>query len=833
MWQDLRFGLRSLAARPGFTAVAVMVLSLGIGANTAIFSLVNAFLLKPLAIQRPEELMGCYSRDTKRPDRYRAFSYPNYVDLRANNPVFSDLMAHNVAMVGVREGETTRRVFADIVSSNYFTTFGVPLFKGRAFTADEERPGANLASAILSYSYWRKRGSDPNPLGKPIRINGRVFNVVGVTPEGFTGTTAMISSELYLPLGTYQEAINDFSGPVKTLASRNNHVLIVVGRLRPGLTQAAADAQLAVVASQLEKAYPGENRDQTFVARTLSRLNISDSPSNKGDLGTPAVLLLSMSGVVLLIASLNVANMMLARGASRQKEIAVRLAVGGGRWRIARLLFTEGLILAAIGGAAGMVLASWSTSVLVASMARLAPLDLVYSARPDVRVLAATMALCLLSTVFSSLGPAWKLSRPDVVTDLKRGPGGDAGAGAQRLFSRRNVLVMGQLSLSLMMLAAAGLFVRSAIQAANVAPGFALERGILAEVDAGLAGYDETRGRQVYGALLDRLRALPGVESASLAATVPFGITSFGKAMQASDGIDRKRVSAVYNMVGADYFQTMGIPMLRGRGFLSAETTAGSKARPVVIDRLAAERLWPGQDALGKHLRVDPDDASRPADDAEVVGVAGNTQDRILGAAPEPHLYGPFGPHYQSDMQVHVRTAPGLSQEGEARLMASVRDAIRSVDANLPLLTLRTMREHMDSSFDLWAVRMGARMLAIFGSVALLLAVAGLYGVKAYSVAQRTREIGIRMALGAGARETQRLILAEGFRVTLVGVGLGMLLALGLGRILATMLWDVRAADPVVFLGAPLLLSAVAQFACYLPARRAARVDPMVALRYE
>jgi predicted permease len=818
MWQDLRFGLRSLFARPGFTAVAVAVLALGIGANTAIFSLVNAFLLKPLAIQRPEELMGCFSRDAKKPDRYRSFSYPNYTDLRDNSPVFTSLMAHNLAMVGLTEGESTRRVFADVVSSNYFATFGVAMFQGRPFTAAEERPDANVNSVILSHSYWQRHGADPNALGKTVRINGHNFSVVGVAPEGFTGTVAIISTEFYLPLGAYQTVVNDFGGHPKSLADPTYNALILVGRMRPGMTQAAADGRLT---------NPAANQEYTTIVRPLARMSVSDSPQSDAGLGAPAALLLSMSGVVLLIASLNVANMVLARGAARRKEIAVRLAIGGSRGRIVRQLFTEGMILAAMGGAAGLLLASWSTRLLIGSMAQIAPLDLVYSAAPDVRVLAATMAFCLASTVLFSLAPAWKLSRADVVSDLKKGSGADAAGGPRRLFSRRNLLVMGQLSLSLMMLSAAGLFVQSAIHATNVLPGFALERGVVAELDTGLAGYDEAHGRQTYAAVLERVRAVPGVESAAFAATVPFGMTSFGKSLRpANAAADAKPVGAAYNMVSADYFQTMGIPLLRGRSFTAGETAAGSHIHAAVIDRLAAERLWPGQDALGQHLRVESDDPGRPGEDAEVIGVVGNVKEHIIGHEQRPHLYSAFGPHFQSNMHLHLRASGG-------GVVAAVRRELARVDANLPVLSIRTMREQLDSSFDLWVVRIGAQMLAVFGSVALLLAVAGLYGVKAYAVAQRTREIGIRMALGANAADTRRLILRDGFLVTLVGVGAGMLLALGLGQILASTLWDVRATDPVVFLTAPLLLTAVALVACYVPARRAARVDPMVALRYE
>ncbi len=836
MWKDVRYGIRALSRRPGFTIMAVVVLSLGIGANAAIFSIVNAFLLKPLRMERPGELAGCYSRDTKKPDSYRAFSYPNYVDLREKNPVFVSLMAHNMAMVGLGNGDTTRRVFADIVSSNYFGTFGVSLFKGRPFTQAEERPGANVNSVIVNYSYWRKTGSDPGLVGKTLRINGRIFTIVGIAPEGFTGTTAMVTSELYLPLGVYTEVMNDFDGAVRTLAERSNNALVLVGRLRPGLTLREADSRLAVVASQFEKAYPGENKDQTFVVRPLSRMSVSDAPMSDSQSWTPAILLLSMSGIVLLIASLNVANMMLARGASRRKEIAIRLAIGGGRSQIVRQLFTEGVLLAVLGGAAGLLVAWWSTSLLIGSLARMAPIEIVYSAGPDTRVFAATMAFCLVSTILFSLGPAWKLSRPDVVSDLKKGAGEDA-SGMRRLFSRRNLLVMGQLSLSLTMLAAAGLFVRSAIQAANVTPGFTLDNEIVAEVDASLAGYDEAHGRKIYTALLTRLRSLPGVDSATLAATAPFGITSLGQDLlpaekaHAGPKETTNRVSASFNIVGDDYFKTLGIPLLRGRAFQPAEAAFGAGTHSAMIDKLAAERLWPGQNAVGKHVLLE-DNPSKP-EEVEVVGVVGTVQDHILGGPTRPELYVPFGQQYQSDMQIHVRVAGSAGAGAEGRMLEAVRKEIRAVDPHLPVLALRTFREQLNGSIDLWLVRMGAQILAIFGSVALLLAVAGLYGVKAYSVAQRTREIGIRMALGADPSDTLVMILREGFVVTMVGAGVGIVLALGVGRILAAMLYDVHAADPAVFIGAPLVLTAVSLFASYVPARRAARVDPMVALRYE
>ncbi|MDP8981381.1 MAG: ABC transporter permease [Acidobacteriota bacterium] len=830
---DLRYGIRLLVAKPGFSSMAVIVLALGIGANTAIFSLVNAFLLKPLVIQKAEELTGVYSRDTRKPDSYRAFSYPNYADLRDKNTVFTSLMAHNLAMVGLADGDSTRRVFADIVSANYFSTFGVPLFRGRAFTAAEERPGSAIPVAIVSYSHWKKNGADPDLIGKTLRINARIYTVVGIAPQGFTGTTALISAELYAPLGMYESLVNDFAGGSgRALAARDNAGLILVGRLRPGLSAAAADSQLAAVASQMERAWPAENKDQTFIARPLSRLGVSTNPINDSQLMVPAALLLSLATVVLLIASMNVANMMLARGAARRKEIAIRLALGGGRKNILQQLVAEGLVLAFFGGAAGLAVSYWSTDLLVHSLARLAPVDLVYSAGPDLRVLAATMSFCLLSTLLFGLMPAWSLSRPNMLSDLKDGESGGSAGKPRRLFSRRNVLVMSQISLSLMLLTAAGLFIRSSLRAAQVDPGFSLDNGVLIELDPSLAGYDEARGRQVYQALLDRLRTVPGVQSASVAATAPFGMVSLGRPIQrSSDANKSASVASRLNMVSENYFETLGIPLLQGRAFDARERN-GTAPRVAILDKSAAGRLWPKGGAVGQHIRVNSGDGRERPQDAEVVGVVGDVREHLSGAATEAHVYLPFGQQYQANANIHLKIAAS-GREAQTRLLESVRGEIREVDARVPVLALKTLRDHLDGSFDLWIARTGARMFAIFGGVALLLAMIGLYGVRAYTVARRTREIGIRMALGADAGDTLRLVLREGLLLTTVGVGAGLALSLALGKLLSSLLFEVSDVDPVVFSVAPVLLAAISLLACYIPARRAAHVDPMVALRHD
>jgi predicted permease len=828
LWKDVRYGIRMLASKPGFTVAAVLVLALGIGANSAVFSLIDAFLLKPLAVQKPEELTGLFSRDTRHPGAYRAFSYPNYVDIRDNNHAFASLAALNMALVGIQENDHTRQTLATVVSSNYFSTLGVTMFQGRTFQAEGEKPGGEL-SAIVTYPFWKKRGEDPQLVGKAVRINGHLFTIVGITPQGFTGTTALVSPEVFVPLNAYGLVMNDFDGHVRPLDARDNPALILVGRLQPGLTPQAADATLAETASQMEKAYPAENKDQSLVTHPLARLGVSTSPQNDSTLAVPAIMLLSLAAVVLLIASLNLANMMMAKGTGRRKEIAIRLAIGGSRRRIVRQLVTEGLLLAILGGAAGLAIASWSTTLLTQSMARLAPIEIVYDPAPDARVLGFTLLFCILSTVVFALFPAWKLAKPDVWLDLKKNTAEEEAAGKRRLFSRGNLLVMAQLSLSLAMLTAAGLFVHSAMRAANIQPGFSLDNEVLAEVDASLIDYDEARGNQLYATLKDRLRRAPGVQSVAIAATVPFGSTQLGKSVRPSGGAASKErpLEARYNAVTEDYFQTLGIPLLRGRPFTAAESSRGSKRSVAIIDRLAAQKLWPAGDALGKHIAIDKD-----APDVEIVGVVGNIRERIIGGDMEPHLYLPFGQQYQADVQFHLRVTGG-GPEAEKRLLETIRREISAADARLPLLTLRTMRAHLESSFDIWVVRTGAYVLEIFGGVALFLAVIGLYALNSYTVARRTREIGIRMALGADKSSTLRMILREALKVTAVGIGVGLLLAIGLGQVLAGFLFDIRGFDPLVLGTAPLLLALVTLLACYVPARRAALVDPMIALRYE
>ena len=852
--RDLRFGARTLARDSAFTVVAVAVLALGIGGNSAIFSLVNALVLKPLAIDEPERLVGLYDRSLVRSDDYRAFSYPNYVDLREGSKAFAAVAAHNLSMVGLAEGETTRRAFADVVTSNWFETMGVELARGRAFLPAEERPGAGEQVAIVSHAYWQRTGEDPAIVGRTLRINGRPFTVVGVAPRGFSGTTALFSPELWLPMGVFETAVNDFVGERKPLADRGHHSLIVVGRLAPGVTPAAADAELAARAAALREAFPKENRERTAHVAPLSRLSVSTSPQRDDELSTLSVLLMAMAGIVLLIACLNLANMLLARGTARRKEFAIRIAVGAGRGPIVRQLLVEGLLLSAAGGVAGSLIAYAGNRLLVSSLTGLVPIPLLVPLGPDLRSIAALAGFCLLSTLLFGLGPALQLARPGVVAGLKDGGEAERGGGRLRgLLAPRNLLVVGQLALSMILLTAAGLFVRGAIAGASPELGIPVDEVVLVEVDASLVGYGEEVGRPLYRRLVERAAALPGVEAASLAATVPFGMVSLGDEVAPSEGprfgggdpaagaptvsmgmqlgggdptAEELAVSVGMNVVGADYFATFDRQLLQGRPFDLAEETSGSAPPVVIVDRALAERLWPGESAVGRRLQL----AQTPGIDYVVVGVAPPLRAHLFGSGDHGQIYLPFGRRYLSNMHLQLR-ATGLDAGRRERLFEALRREIREIDAALPVLGMRTLAAQLDGSVELWALRAGAALFAIFGSLALFLAAVGAYGVRAYAVGQRTREIGVRMALGGTPRDVTRLVLREGLGLTLAGLGVGLLLAFGVARLLASLLYEVGAADPLVFSVAPLFLLASISLACWLPARRAARVDPMVALR--
>jgi len=727
---------------------------------------------------------------------------------------------------------------------------GVPLARGRAFLPEEETPGRNTSVAIVSYSYWRKHDLDPSVLGSQLLINGRPFTIVGITSKGFVGTMQVLSPEVWLPMSVYDQVANDFGSKNKTtLDDRKGTQLRIMGRLKPGMTAAAAKPALEGLAANLEKAYPVEQKDQTFMATPVSRNTVGTSPATDNVLKSISTLLLGMAVVVVLVACLNLANMLLARGTARRKEIAIRLALGGSRWRIVRQLLTEGFVLALLGGLGGLVLGLWSSDLLVGSMRKLMPLDIVWSSGANPAILVATFGFCLLGTLMFALGPALKISRSALVTDLKEHAGEDVVRRRWKLLPR-NPLVVVQIAFSLALLTAAALFIRGAGKAASVDTGLKPGSSYLVEVDASLAGYEAKRAQEVYQNLNERLAALPGVEHVSISATVPFGITSSDKNVQragvhsgpeakpatAAEGLAFK---AAWNSVGADYFSTVGLPVLRGRAFTEAEATRPGP-RVVIIDEALARKLWPDGDALGQRIQYAAENTSvaksadeKPEEAIEIVGIVPVTRhDLFKNEEPDGSIYLPFARGFQSDVSFFVRFR-SLADGNEAITADLLRRTVRDVDSAIPIISLQTFARYLDSNLDLWLVRAGAALFSIFGGLALGLAVVGLYGVKAYSVARRTREIGIRMALGAQPAAVLRLIMGEGSIMLLSGIALGLILAAATGKILSGILYEVGALDPIAFTAAPLLLAAAALVATWLPARRAARLNPVEALRYE
>ena len=819
MLRDFRHSLRLLRKTPGFTATAVVVLTLGIGANTAVFSLVDILVLRPRP-GRVDSLVAVFNRDRVKPDEYSDFSYPAYVDLRDRSGVFDSLVAHSFTTIGIREGDLTAQAFAAIVSSNYFETAGVALAAGRPFTSEEERPGAAAPVAIASYAVWRRHNFDPAFLGSTIRINGGNFTVVGIAPRGFAGLFAFVSPQWWLPIGAYDTITNAMFKERDTgLADRQNHALNLAGAVKPGVNAGPA---LDAFARSLGAAYPDSDRDRTFLVSKLPRLTISSRPQGDGPIVTVAGLLTLMAALVLAVACLNLANLLLANGSSRRKEIAVRQALGSGRRRIVQQLVIEGLTLSAIGAVCGLIASWWIAAGLAAWLSSVVTFGIDFVVEPSARLGIAAALFAVLSTVLFALGPAWSLSRIDLTNDLKLAPGV-----VTRRVSSGTMLLVGQLAVSLALVAAGGLFARAAVNATAADGGYPLEHQLVVGLDPSLAGYNEARTRATYTALLDRVRALPGVERASFASTVAFGDIQ----MSGLAGVPgtEKDVDASLDIIGTDYFETLGLRLLRGRGFTPAEERFESPAPPAIVDAGLGRQLFGETDAIGRQIRIRLRRGEEPKLHT-IVGIAPPLRHDLFESPPQPHVYVPYGSRFQTMMTLHVRAVAGVA---ETSLLDAVRRDLRTLDPQLAVLWARTMTMHRDASISAWSVRAAAALFSAFGALALMLATIGIYGLKAYDVSRRTREIGIRMALGATRGDVERLVMREGLRTTVTGLAIGLLLAASLGRLLASILYRVSPFDPIVIAIAAATLSTAAMLACYLPARRATRIVPLEALRSE
>ncbi len=829
--QDTRFAWRTLRRTPGFALTAIVTLALGIGVNIGMFSFINGLLLRPLYAD-PDNVVELDIDSTTPSGETRDFSYPNYRDVQeGTTDIFASLAAYSTGFVGLDTGDGARRAYASVVTGNYFQVFGATPAHGRSFTMGEERPGARIRVTIISYPLWEQLGADPGTLGRLVRINGAQFTVVGVAREGFAGTT-LPGPEVWLPLGAY-DTFSMENGAGRPLGARDVHELNVVGRLRPGIPDETAEAALATLGRRLEQAFPSVNTGYSLdLSRPSTRLLFMPGMGRGGIAGL-ALLLMLMPAIVLLVACLNLANLLLARGHMRRQELAVRSSLGGGRSRLMRQLLTEGLILALAGAGVGLLLSTWTITALLASLRPVLPVAVTL---PDVsldwRVLLGTMAFSLVATLVVATGPALSLTGRAAAADLK-GHTGDEGRrpGGLRL---GKALVIGQIALSLLLLASGGLFLMSALSAARADPGFRLDGGLIVEVDPALAGLDEARGRRAHLALIDRLRTIPGVEAVTIGSRFPFAGGGDSRDVAPAgvpERVDGSRpVGAVFTVIGRDYARVLGLPLLRGRDFSDAELAPGSGERVAIIDDVLAEELWPQEDALGRQIQFLDAEGPQAMQPIRVVGIIPAVKHSLGHPRPYPHVYVPLGQHYESAMTLQLRVA---GAEDERAMLDTIARVAREVDERVPVLRVATWRDYLDAGMDVRLHRAGASVFSTFGGIALLLAVLGVYGVKSYVVSRRTREFGIRIAIGAHPRALLWQVLREGGRITTIGIGIGLLLALGAGQFLQGILYGVNSIEPVVLVTAPLILLAASFLASYIPALRATRVDPTVALRSE
>jgi macrolide transport system ATP-binding/permease protein len=809
-WQDLRYGLRMLRKTPGFTAVAVLTLALGIGANTAIFSLVNTAMLRPLPVEEPGRIVSLSNAARNR--MFPTFSYPNYRDLRdRSGNVLSDLYAYRFAPVSLSRDGRNERLWGYVVTGNYFEALGVGAARGRVITPDDDRaPGAHPV-VVLSHGYWQKRfGGAEDVVGSQVVVNGRSYTVIGVAPEGFYGTEIIAAPEMWFPMAMQAEIEVGESW----LDKRGVENIFLQGRLKEGVGPEQARAALDALALELEREHPDFNEGK--------RITLAPPGLMGGAMRGPVLgftwMLMGVVGLVLLLACLNLANLLLARASERRKEIAMRLTLGASRPRLVRQLLTESLLLSAAGGALGLLLAYWLVDLAALVQP---PVDVPLSVRLhiDGRVLAFACGATLLTAVLFGLLPAWQATKEDLVSATKEG----TAAGDPRRARLKSALIVAQVALSLVLLVGGGLMLRSLRRAQLLDLGFEPRGAVEMSFDLRLQGYEEGRGREFQKRLLERVRALPDVRHAGLADLVPVDL-HFGRSRVYVEGEAVERPAnapaVMNNRVSPDYFAAMGARLVAGRDFTERDD---EKAPPVaIVNRAFARRFFAGGEAIGRRFSVGRPDSPK----LQVVGVAEDGKYGSLYEEGQPFFYRPLRQAYTGTTTLVVRGG-GDPQ----RLLAAVREELRQLDPHLPLSLARTLEGRM--SLPLLPSRVAATLLGGFGLLALLLAGIGLYGVMSYAVANRTREIGIRMALGARGGDVLRMTVAQGMRLALAGAALGLAASVALTRVLRAYLLGVSATDPLTFAAVSALLALVALLACYIPARRATKVDPIVALRYE
>jgi predicted permease len=806
---DLRSARRLLTKNPVFTAVAVLTLGLGIGLNTAVFSVIDALLLRPLPGARAsEELVQVYR---SWPGIEFASSSPmNFRDVQERaKDVFRDVAAWGYVPLSIAVDGKPQRMFGQMVSANYFNLLGATAIRGRMFVADEDRnPGAHPV-VVLSHATWQGMfGGDPQIVGRRVTLNGAPYEVVGVAAPELRSPIAVISPAMWVPLTQLDHVAGTRRG---ALTTRGNQFMNMIARLEPGVTIEQARLRMAALLPALAAEYPDDYRGSEWRLVAQNSAGIHPTIRN-AQVGLSAVVM-AVVVLLLLIACVNVANLFLARARDRWREMAVRLSLGARRAVIVRQLLTESLVFAAVAGAAGLLIAWWCMSLL--NRIQL-PMDVTISANLtlSVPVLLFTIAATVVTGLLFGLAPALQATRPSLIPMLK----GEAPAGDSRSRASR-ALVVAQMALSLLLLVCAGLFLRNLRSATTVDKGFDGGNVLLAEIDLGLQGYDEARSRQFYRNLLERLSALPDVRAASLSSNLPLGLSNSqtGVVIAGYTPSPDEQMAIDHNSISSEYFTAMGIRIVRGRAFTTADDSAAQKV--LVVNERFAERFWPGQDAVGKVVRT-------RGTERVVVGVVPTGKYTSLGEAPKAFMYFPIEQNFDPStvLQVRTRTDP-------TALIPILRSEMAALDADLPLSNVRTIDSHL--GIALMPARLAGGALAVFGILGLVLASVGIYGVMSYSVAQRTREIGIRMAIGAARGEVVGLVMRQGLTLVAIGGGIGLLAALGASQLLAGLLYGGNPIDPLTFAGVPALLALVAAAAIWIPARRAAAVDPVRAIKSE
>ncbi len=826
-FDDLRYALRNLRKTPVFATVAILSLALGIGANTAIFTLLDQVLLRAMPVKNPRELVMLYSA----PGAFsgsshcsnNCISYPGYQELRDRNQVFTGILARWPLALSFTDGERTERVRAELVSGNYFEVLGVEPAIGRTFTQDDDRTMNGHPVVMLSYEFWQRRfGGNPSVLNRSVHVNGHPMTVVGVAQRGFEGFEVGRPIDVMVPMMMKPLMTPTWNG----LDERRNRWLFAIARLKPGISREQAEAAMQVVWRPILEAdlatNPGANERfrQRYLAKKLIVEDISKGQSElRQQFSTPLVVLMAMVGFVLLIACANIANLLLARAAARQKEIAVRLALGASRTRVIRQLLVESIVLAILGGAAGLAVASWSGQLLLAFLPDSSPTPIL-STTPDVRVLAFAFALSLATGIIFGLVPAFQATRPAIAPTLKdQASNVSAASGSAKL---RMALVASQVALSLVLLVGAGLFAKSLYNLQGVDPGFRASNLISFSVDPSLNGYPQPRVKQFMERLQELVAHIPGVTAASSAEIAPLSGNDSSSTVKVEGYTSKPEedMNPMLNWIGPGYFSTMGIPLIAGREFTAADKLGAP--RVAVINQKMAEYFFGKQNPLGRHFGFGRDKAT----DIEIVGVVKDSKYSSLREKALRTVYLPWEQHESIENVTYYVRSTNASGLGGA-----LRAAVAQLDPNLPVYELATVETAIANS--IYIDRMIAALSSFFGALATLLAAIGLYGVMAYNVARRTREIGLRMALGAKRGDVLWLVMKEVALLAGIGIGIALPASYAVGRAVNSQLYGVPPADFIVLAAGSVLLAIVAALAGYLPALRATRVDPLVALRYE